>query len=145
MIRLINILNNISTSRKKVSKLRKKYGLVDKRDIITVYDSLSKDNLPENPKIYLSSKNDDSQEYKFVESLSKWINKTILIYDISEEAWVINLEDKDKITVYNVGGIYRNIVEELNLSKSYVSKLFNKGKILFMDFLEKNEYNKEIE
>ena len=102
----------------------KGYGLVDKSDIIIVYDSISVDGTPENPKKYLESIN---SEYRWINNINEWINKELAIYSISEEHWILDAEiDSNKIYIYDIDDMHSSIVKRLNLNSEIYNDIYYK-------------------
>jgi hypothetical protein len=98
------------------------FGTVSKYDIITVYDDLTEEGVPMKPRKYLKSKIDDDEYVKTrVDGGVAYMNRKFMIYDITDEMWVLNanLPSNMKI-VYNVGTWRFSMVNSMKLTKTEI-------------------------
>lgn len=94
------------------------FGTVSKFDIITVYDDLTEEGVPMSPRKYLKSKIGDDYVKARVDGGVVYINRKFMVYDITDEEWILNLNIRsDRKIVYNVGDVFHSMVNSMQLNK----------------------------
>ncbi len=116
------------------------FGMVDKTDIISVYDGLDEHGNVSHPKEYLLSlSKKDGKYHKLIYKGSyRYMNKDILVYDPSTRAWVVdydqNINSLGYVKMYSIGvdeinGLIESVFGTVSISSSssFMSVVFEDG------------------